>query len=217
MIKKLIKKFLIYLKFSRRNEFEPNSRIDLSVKMDNCVLQEYAMISARAEISSVNLGQYSSIGRDTKCIHTDIGKYCAISWDCTINATSHPYDHLTICAFPYVPYVGDFVTERKQHIKRVVIGNDVWIGAHAVILSGVKIGNGAVIAAGAVVTKDVPAYAIVGGVPAKVVKYRFDKEVIDELERLKWWELDRNTIKNNLNIFSKKLDSEVVATLRVLK
>ena len=65
MIKKLIKKFLIYLKFSRRNKFEPNSRIDLSVKMDNCVLQEYAMVSARAEISSVNLGQYSSIGRDT--------------------------------------------------------------------------------------------------------------------------------------------------------
>ncbi len=70
------------------------------------------------------------------------------------------------------------------------IGNDVWIGANVLILDGVTIGNGAIIAAGAVVTKDVPPYAVVGGVPAKIIKYRFNKEEIDFLEQLKWWEKD---------------------------
>lgn len=216
MIKKLIKKILVFLKFGRSNVYKNNTIISLKAQLNNCVLEEYAMVSARAEISSVTLGQYSSVGRDTKCIHTDIGKYCAISWDCTINATSHPYNHLTISAFPYVPNVGQFVTTRKQNIERVIIGHDVWIGAHVVILSGVNIGNGAIIAAGAVVTKDVPAYAIVGGVPAKIIKYRFSQEQIAELEKLEWWNLDRNIIKKNLNIFNQKLDHELIEKLRVL-
>jgi len=71
-----------------------------------------------------------------------------------------------------------------------VIGHDVWIGLNAVIMNGVNVGTGAVIGAGAIVTKDVPPYAIVGGVPAKVIKYRFDEETIEQLLSSRWWELD---------------------------
>jgi hypothetical protein len=70
------------------------------------------------------------------------------------------------------------------------IGNDVWIGDRAFIMAGVRIGDGAVVAAGAVVTKDVPPYAVVGGVPARIIKYRFDQPTVDKLLELKWWRYD---------------------------
>lgn len=83
----------------------------------------------------------------------------------------------------------------------VYIGNDVWIGANVCILPGVKIGDGAIVAAGAVVTKDVPPYAIVGGVPAKVIKYRFEKEIIDLFLKIKWWDWSLDKIEDNIEFF----------------
>ncbi|WP_098714275.1 CatB-related O-acetyltransferase [Acinetobacter baumannii] len=215
-VKQFFKKILIYLKFHKNNFYADNASIALSAKLNNCHLNNFSIVSARAELSYVLIDQYSSIGRDSKIVHTEIGKYCAISWNCTINATSHPYNHLTISAFPYVPYVGWFVKERIQQIQKVVIGHDVWIGAHVVILSGVNVGHGAIIAAGAVVTKDVPPYAIVGGVPAKVIKYRFDEDIINELLKLNWWHLDRLSIKNNIHLFNQSFNSELLEKLRVL-
>lgn len=85
----------------------------------------------------------------------------------------------------------------------VVIGSDVWIGARAAILEGVTIGDGAVVAAGAVATKDVPPYAIVGGVPAKIIKYRFDEETIKKLLELKWWDKDMDWIVEHACMFEK--------------
>ena len=85
--------------------------------------------------------------------------------------------------------------------RSVEIGNDVWIGANVIILPGVKIGDGAVLAAGAVVTKDVEPYAIVGGVPAKVSRYRFDQEMIEAFLRIKWWEWSVEKIEENIELF----------------
>jgi virginiamycin A acetyltransferase len=81
-----------------------------------------------------------------------------------------------------------------------VIGNDVWIGYQAVIMPGVHIGDGAIIATRAVVTKDVPAYGIVGGVPARIIKYRFDKPTIQMLLTIKWWDWDIQKIQTNLSV-----------------
>ena len=81
------------------------------------------------------------------------------------------------------------------------IGNDVWIGERVMVMGGVKIGNGAVVGAGAIVTKDVPPYAIVAGVPAKVIRYRFSAEVIDELERIEWWNVNDKLLKENIAKF----------------
>lgn len=112
--------------------------------------------------------------------HTHIGKFCSIANLCTIGAQQHPMNFLT--TFPF-----EEILERTEK-KHTFVGNDVWIGAGAVILQGVRVGDGAVIGAGAVVTRDVPPYAIVVGVPAKVIKYRFAPDLIAALLETKWWE-----------------------------
>ena len=83
----------------------------------------------------------------------------------------------------------------------VIIGNDVWIGMYAIVNRGIKIGDGAVVASGAVVTKDVPPYAIVGGNPAKIIKFRFSPEIIEKLLAIKWWDWDESLIKSRVNDF----------------
>lgn len=92
--------------------------------------------------------------------------------------------------------------------KRTIVGNDVWISCNSVIISGVKIGDGAVIGAGAVVTKNVEPYAIVGGVPVKVIRYRFSNEISKKLLKLKWWNKDDEWIKRNLSLFTEALTEE---------
>ena len=96
------------------------------------------------------------------------------------------------------------VFEHKDAEERAYLGNDVWIGSHALINGGVHIGNGACVAAGAVVVKDVPPYAIVGGVPAKLIRYRFSPDVIDKLLELQWWNLPDEILKSNISLFQKE-------------
>lgn len=94
-------------------------------------------------------------------------------------------------------------------MKKAILGNDVLIGSHALVLGGVSIGNGAVVAAGAVVTKDVPPYAVVGGVPAKVIKYRFSQEIIDKLQEMQWWDWPEEKLRANIGLFqSYGMDAE---------
>jgi acetyltransferase-like isoleucine patch superfamily enzyme len=97
----------------------------------------------------------------------------------------------------------------KGH-KITTIGNDVWIGANVFLVDGVKVGNGAIIGAGAVVTRGVPDYAIVGGVPAKIIKYRFKDELINSLQELKWWDKDLDWLKTNLHRFQKDMSNSKV-------
>lgn len=134
-----------------------------------------------------------------------IGKFCSIADDVVIVLSGeHRYDRVST-----FPLRSRFIykKERDTYSKGpVVIGNDVWIGSRAIILSGVRIGDGAVIGAGAVVTKNVPPYAIVGGVPAKILKYRFSNEQIRKLLKIAWWNWDIEKILKNIHHFYGDVD-----------
>jgi acetyltransferase-like isoleucine patch superfamily enzyme len=172
--------------------------------VQNSVIRDKVHLSRTCSVIDSAISQYTSIGRNTKIQNAEILKFCSISYDVVIGATEHNYKKISSHAFSYIKSFGFVGTDNKIKVK-TYIGNDVWIGTHAVILPGVTIGDGAVVGAGAVVTKDVPAYSIVGGVPAKVLKYRFGKDEIEILNRIKWWDLPSQLIKKNISFFSKEV------------
>lgn len=142
-----------------------------------------------------------------------IGKFCSIACGAKFLFTSanHALSSLSTYTFPifFEEWGLDVknITSAWDNKGDIVIGNDVWIGFEAVILSGVTIGDGAIIGARAVVTKDVPPYTIVGGVPARPIRKRFSEEVISELSGLQWWDWSEERIRENIGaIQAGKLD-----------
>jgi acetyltransferase-like isoleucine patch superfamily enzyme len=129
-----------------------------------------------------------------------IGKYCQIGSDVAIHSTNHPIHFMSTYINTNL-LNGDL--KILKEIKKVSIGNDVWIGHNVIIVGNVTIGNGAILAAGSVVTKDVTPYSIVAGVPAKQIKMRFSKNVIEEIEELKWWNLSEEKLEEIKPLFMK--------------
>jgi acetyltransferase-like isoleucine patch superfamily enzyme len=155
----------------------------------------------------VTVGAFTyGVGHDTVLLFKDsdrvhVGKYCSFAHGVKVIASGE-HNYRAVANFPFYAHFLSEGAEKDTFSKGDVrIGNDVWIGMRATILSGVKVGDGAVIAAGAVVTKDIPPYAIVGGVPAQVINYRFSKEVISALLEIKWWDWDDETVRKNIDDF----------------
>lgn len=138
-----------------------------------------------------------------------IGKFCSIACGVKFlfNCANHTLKSLSTYTFPL--FYEDWVLEKSDVVTAwdnkgdIVIGNDVWIGYEALIMAGVHIGNGAIIGSRAVVTKDVPPYTIVGGVPARPIRKRFNEEVIQKLETLKWWDWSAGKIQRCLHYIGK--------------
>lgn len=134
-----------------------------------------------------------------------IGKFCSIACGAKFLFTSANHTLRSLSTYPFPIFFEEWELDAKNICEAwdnkgdIVIGNDVWIGFEAVILSGVTIGDGAIIGTRAVVTKDVPPYTIVGGIPAKPIRKRFDDETISQLEALNWWDWDEETIRNNIS------------------
>lgn len=164
-------------------------------------------ILADTILNNADLGDYSYLGPRCMVGDATIGKFCATAAEVRIGAPNHPMDRPSMHRFSYCPeyYSADavrdkaFFDRRKQ--DRAVIGNDVWIGHGVIVLPGVKVGDGAVLAAGAVVTKDVPPYTIVGGVPAKVIRERFSRSIAEQLAAIAWWDWPFETIMARLADF----------------
>ena len=167
------------------------------------------------ELYDSRIGYASFISPGSKLDFCKIGRFCSIGNHVHIVRGQHPsrdWVSTSPCFFSTrkqsgFTYAGQqrfeefkWIDEKKKIC--VEIGNDVWIGDHALIMEGVHIGDGAIIAAGAVVVKDVPPYAIVGGNPAKLIRYRFSEEDIDYLKELKWWDKDPSQIEKNAGHFS---------------
>lgn len=153
-------------------------------------------------IRNTAIGAFSYVSHNTIIESATIGRYCSIGPNCVIGFGDHPL-HL-ISTSPRIYYnpgcVGEEAARRFKacNYAKVIIKNDVWIGANAVIKNGVVVGNGAVIGAGAVVTQDVPDYAIAVGVPAKVIKFRFPPEKVQQLLASEWWQNDPDKLSREL-------------------
>lgn len=172
----------------------------------NCTFGKYNVIGDYVSLSNVKINNLSYVVSGTSMKNTSIGKFCSIGQGCTIGLGKHPSSQFvsTHPAFfsPLKQAQVSFVNESHfQEFEDIEIGNDVWIGANVTIVDGVKISDGVIVAAGAVVTKDIPSYAIVGGVPAKIIGYRFNKEEIEYLEKFKWWDKDLAWIQANYEVF----------------
>lgn len=226
----------------KKSSLVENSKIESEVilyessRLVNSVIGEKSIIGEFSRITSSNLeklnrvdrntliyhssiGAFSYFGTRNVVMHTEIGKFCSISWNVTIGPANHDYSRMTSHDFLYNDYYGinDGKKVYNRFKEKTIIGNDVWIGTNAIVLNGVKVGNGAVIGANTVVTKDVPPYAIVAGNPGKIIKYRFEKEIISQLEKIKWWNWSLEKIKENFNIISKTPTMDDLNKLKELK
>lgn len=174
----------------------------------NTTIKNFTRIFNNVIINNCNIFEYCYIGRNSLIQNTTIGSFCSIANDVIIGLGAHPSHYFSTSPIFY----------RKKNIlninlisedlpfeeyKKIEIGSDVWIGARAVILDGVIIGHGAIVAANSVVTKDVPPYSIVAGIPARILKYRFSNEKIERLLKSAWWNLTILDIKENFNELNK--------------
>lgn len=169
-------------------------------------------IGPRVSIAESEVGDYTYFAGDASAIYAAIGKFCSIASHVRINPSNHPMWRVTQHHATYrrVQYGLDrqddeeFFNWRKASPVR--IGHDVWLGHGVIVMPGVSIGTGAAVGSGAVVTKDLPPYAVAVGVPAKVIKYRFDGETVEKLLKSAWWDWDRATLERK---FHELLDKDV--------
>lgn len=172
----------------------------------NCTFGRYNTLYDNVELNNVELGNFTYIANSTAIMNTTVGKYCSIGPNCKIGLGKHPSkDFVSTHPIFFSTLKQTQITFSDKNyfeeFENIIIGNDVWIGANAIIIDGVRINNGAIIAAGSVVTKDIPAYAIVGGVPAKIIRFRFEKDKIEKLLEIKWWDTDIEDLKRDYKKF----------------
>lgn len=190
-----------YRKWRIKKLFGEKNRIETVLVHPTAKLGKEIYIANNVDIrANVSIDDYSYCSPNTIVFSgVKIGKYCSIGYSCQIGLPEHPTNFISTS--PHI-YRNRELSEYMKwpiddFIEPPIIGNDVWIGSNVLILQGVHIGNGAVIAAGSVVTKDVMPFSIVGGVPAKLIRYRFEKEICNRLDDSQWWLHDIKWIKEH--------------------
>ena len=168
----------------------------------NCRIHKTSKIEAGSSIVNTTFGRYSFCGYDCTIVNCEVGAFCSIANNVMIGGARHPMEWVSMSPVFYAgrdSITKKFSTHNKGNGISTSIGNDVWIGEYALIKAGVRIGDGAVIGMGSVVTKDIPPYAIAAGSPAKIIRKRFDDNIIDKLLNIKWW----NFNEEQLNKYAK--------------
>ena len=206
LLRKKIKQILYY--FLNTPEYKKGVLLSgFSRGIQNVSFEGKNAVPDRCNFSgNIKIGYATTLGYNNFLAgNITIGKYCQIGADVAIHTTNHPMSYMST-------YINTnlFNGELKQlkQTNTVTIGNDVWIGHNVIIVGKVTIGNGAILAAGAVITKDVLPFTIVAGVPAKIVKKRFSDAIINEIEDLKWWDLSLDELEKIKPLFFKNFQNK---------
>jgi acetyltransferase-like isoleucine patch superfamily enzyme len=191
-----------YIKCFIAKRTNPTLKMYYGSRFKKATFGKSVSLYEKVQLKNVRIEDYSYVAYGSFIQNAVIGKFCSIGPDCKIGLGKHPISAF-VSSHPMF-----YSTLKQSQIKlgdsqlfneyeEIKIGNDVWIGANVIIIDGVKIGDGAMIAAGAVVSNNVEPYAIVGGVPAKHIKYRFGKQQIEWLLKFEWWKKDFEWISTN--------------------
>ena len=198
----LFTKWWLALKYSKQH-----FHMEYMAEVTNCKFNNYNTIYKFARIRNSEFGDFSYVARNSQIYNTKVGKFTCIGPNVNTGMGAHPSSEFVSSHPLFYSTLGQssglIIVEKNlfEEFPSTEIGHDVWIGNNAIIKYGVKIGDGAIIGAGAVVTKDVEPYSIVGGVPAKIIKYRFSQDEIEYLVAFKWWDKDLEWMKSNKHKF----------------
>jgi len=226
LYEKIKRKIIDSIKKYNRLTLNADSFIHPSIKIDSADISGKVTIGEGCKIingvliragKAVTIGRFTSLnGPNTDIVSginpVSIGSFCSIARNVNIQEFNHRTDRIT-SYFILQNIFEENISNDIYSNGPIEIGNDVWIGAQSIILSGAKIGDGAIIAANSVVRGEIPPYAIAIGSPAKVIKYRFDAETITLLLNLKWWDWSLDKIKAHKELFKIKLSKEYLQKL----
>jgi len=190
--------------------------VDPTSVVKDSTLGEWTAVGPRATIVESVLGDYSYVMENVSITYASIGKFCSIAAYSCINPVNHPVWRAALHHFTYRSRSYGLSSEDDETLfdwrreDRVVLGHDVWIGHGAILLPGVRIGTGAAIGAGTVVSRDIEPFSIAVGVPARPIRKRFDDETAEALLRIRWWDWDQKRLSESLEDF-RRLSAEEFA------
>ncbi|WP_371372110.1 CatB-related O-acetyltransferase [Sporomusa aerivorans] len=190
---------IVYIKEKIKN---PTLMLCGTVLVRKCIFGKYVTLYNHVSATMCEFGDMTYIAENSVLVKTKVGKFCSIGQGVRCGLGNHPSEtfvssHPSFYSINKQAQIAFADDNYFKELEQIIIGNDVWIGANALILGGITIEDGAIVAAGAVVTRDVPPYAVVGGIPGRIIKYRFEPEEINFLLSFRWWDKDLKWIQSN--------------------